>query len=151
MLRPTQSEGQLIGGKLGSRSARLEHSAEGNQGRLASVCAELLPALPAGRAPGRDDRHVDRPYRLSLHRSGGRLEHDVVTSSRHLRPPSGLESEVRTPRLDSTEPPRSKSSWPAQRGSIGSGACRDRTGDFRLANSERSASRVAAPASGSAL
>src|SRR5436190_23763905 len=68
MLRPTQPEGQLIGGKLGSRSARLEHSAEGNQGRLASVCAELLPALPAGRAPGRDDRHVDRPYRLSLHR-----------------------------------------------------------------------------------
>ena len=40
-----------------------------DQGRLAPVCAELLPALPPRRAAGRGDRHLDRPHRLPLHRS----------------------------------------------------------------------------------
>ena len=41
-------------------------SAQGDQGRLAPVRAQLLPALPAGRPPGRDGRHDDLPHRLSL-------------------------------------------------------------------------------------
>ena len=40
-----------------------------HQGRLAPVRAELLPALPAGRAAGRGDRHLDEPHRLPLRRA----------------------------------------------------------------------------------
>ena len=43
------------------------HAPPGHQGRIAPVRAELLPALPAGRPPGRDDRHVDVAHRLPLH------------------------------------------------------------------------------------
>ena len=42
--------------------------APGRQGRLAPVCAELLPPLSARGAPGAVDRHLDGPPRLSLHR-----------------------------------------------------------------------------------
>ena len=45
--------------------------AQGDQGRLAPLRAELLPALPARRAPGRGGRHVDEPHRLPLHRAAG--------------------------------------------------------------------------------
>ena len=48
--------------------ARGAHSATRDQGRLAPVRAELLPALPAGCATGRGGRHLDRPHRLSLRR-----------------------------------------------------------------------------------
>ena len=50
---------------------RRAHPAQGDQGRLASVRAQLLPALPAGGAPGADDRHLDMPHRLPLHRASG--------------------------------------------------------------------------------
>ena len=40
----------------GSRRA---HPAAGDQGRLASLRAELLPSLPPGRAAAADDRHLD--------------------------------------------------------------------------------------------
>jgi sulfatase modifying factor 1 len=39
----------------------------GDQGRLAPVRTQLLPALPAGRPPGRGGRHRHRPHGLSLH------------------------------------------------------------------------------------
>ena len=53
-----------------SRScARRDDPAPGDQGRLAPVRAQLLPALPAGGAPGRGGRHLDAPHRLSLRRS----------------------------------------------------------------------------------
>ena len=42
--------------------------AQHDQGRLASVRALLLPALPPRRPPGRGDRHLDEPHRLSLRR-----------------------------------------------------------------------------------
>ena len=42
--------------------------AAGDQGRVASLRTELLPALPARSASGRDDRHHDGPHRLSLRR-----------------------------------------------------------------------------------
>ena len=50
------------------RSAPAEHqdSAQGAEGRLASLRAELLPPLPAGRAPRRADRHLDQPCRIPL-------------------------------------------------------------------------------------
>ena len=40
--------------------------AQGDQGRLASLRAELLPPLPPGRAPCRAGRHVNQPSRISL-------------------------------------------------------------------------------------
>ena len=43
--------------------------AQGHQGRLAPVRAQLLPALPAGRAAAADDRDLDGPHRLPLHRA----------------------------------------------------------------------------------
>ena len=48
--------------------ARRADPAARDQGRLAPVRAELLPALPARRAAGRGDRHVDEPPRLPLRR-----------------------------------------------------------------------------------
>ena len=44
--------------------------AQHDQGRLAPLRALLLPALPARRPPGRGDRHLDEPHRLSLRRPG---------------------------------------------------------------------------------
>ena len=43
--------------------------AEGDEGRLAPVRAQLLPPLPAGGADGPGGRHVDEPPRISLHRA----------------------------------------------------------------------------------
>ncbi len=40
-----------------------------DQGRLAPLCAQLLPALPAGSATERDRGHVNRPHRVPLHRA----------------------------------------------------------------------------------
>ena len=51
------------------RTARRPHPAQGDEGRLASVRAELLPALPAGGAHGAAGRHLDLPPRLPLHRA----------------------------------------------------------------------------------
>src|SRR5690242_4499038 len=46
-----------------------QHATQGPQRRLASLRAELLPPLPAGRAPRAADRDVDQPYRISMHHS----------------------------------------------------------------------------------
>ena len=53
--------------ELRRRPAGRAHPAQGHQGRLAPVRAQLLPALPAGGPPGRDRRHVDVSHRLPLH------------------------------------------------------------------------------------
>src|SRR5262249_47964047 len=42
------------------------NSAQGDQGRLTSVRAELLPALPPRRPASRGNRHLDFAHRLSL-------------------------------------------------------------------------------------
>ena len=43
-----------------------QDSAQGAERRLASLRAELLPPLPAGRAPCRAGRYLDQPRRLPL-------------------------------------------------------------------------------------
>ena len=45
------------------------HPAQGAQGRLAPLRAELLPALPPGGAPCRGCRHLDQPCRLQMRRA----------------------------------------------------------------------------------
>ena len=45
------------------------HPAQGAQGRLAPLCAELLPALPPRGAPCRGCRHLDQPCRLQMRRA----------------------------------------------------------------------------------
>ena len=49
-----------------SRGGR-DDPAPRDQGRLAPLCTELLPSLPAGGPPGPGDRLVDRAPRLPLH------------------------------------------------------------------------------------
>ncbi len=44
--------------------------AQGHQGRLVPVRRQLLPALPARRAPAADDRHRHEPRRVPLRASG---------------------------------------------------------------------------------
>jgi len=51
-----------------ARSSGGAFSSAGDQGRIASLRTELLPALPAGCPSGRDDRQHDRPHRFSLRR-----------------------------------------------------------------------------------
>ena len=45
------------------------HPAQGDEGRVVPVRAELLPALSSRRADAAADRHVDVPPRLPLHRT----------------------------------------------------------------------------------
>ena len=71
---PDQPARDLTGRELQPRAARRAHPAPGDQGRLAPVRAELLPALPAGGPPAADDRHVDGAPRLPLHRAPPTLE-----------------------------------------------------------------------------
>ena len=46
-----------------------QDSAQGHQGRLASVRAQLLPPLPPGRAPRAAGRYVHEPCRFPLHQA----------------------------------------------------------------------------------
>ena len=50
-------------------SAEYQNSAQGDQGRLASLRAELLPTLSTGGAPCAGGRFIDEPRRISLCRS----------------------------------------------------------------------------------
>ena len=76
---PRNPRGPRARGQLRPVPARDQDSAQGAEGRLAPVRAELLPALPAGRALPRAGRHVDVPRRLPLHRpsrdGAGELNH----------------------------------------------------------------------------
>ena len=66
---PRNPRGGARGAELRSGPTCSAHPAQGDQGRVVSVRAELLPALPASRAPSADDRLRDLPYRLPLHRA----------------------------------------------------------------------------------
>ena len=66
VLRPGKSARWHRTGKLRSRPAADQNSAQGDQGRLASLRAELLPALPPGRAPCGDGGHVNQPPRIQV-------------------------------------------------------------------------------------
>ena len=65
---PENPRGGPRGRELRPVPAADPHSAQGDQGRLASVRAELLPPLSPGRAPRAAGRHVDEPRRISLRR-----------------------------------------------------------------------------------
>ena len=54
------------GSELRPVPAEHPHPAQGAEGRLASLRAELLPALPAGGAACGAGRHLDQPRRISL-------------------------------------------------------------------------------------
>ena len=56
-------------GELRPAAAGREDSAQGDEGRLASLRAELLPALPARGAHAATGRYVHLPPRLPLHRA----------------------------------------------------------------------------------
>ena len=60
--------------QLRRRPPRRAHPTPCDQGRLAPVRPELLPALPARGAPPRGGRHVDQPHRLPLRDPPARLE-----------------------------------------------------------------------------
>jgi uncharacterized membrane protein YidH (DUF202 family) len=61
--------------------ARHSHSAQGAEGRLAPVRAQLLPSLPAGGAPRRADRYLHESRGLSLHPRGQRMSEPVTKGS----------------------------------------------------------------------
>ena len=73
LLRAAESARRRDRGELRSAPAGHSHPAQGAEGRLASLRAELLPALSSGGAPCRAGRHLDQPCRLSLHRPGDPL------------------------------------------------------------------------------
>jgi formylglycine-generating enzyme len=65
------------GGKLRPAPAQPTHPAQGAEGRLASLRAELLPPLPARGAPCRGRRHDHKPCRFQMccqHKEGARHE-----------------------------------------------------------------------------
>ena len=66
LLHPGKPARRPRRGQLRSAPAQHQNSAQGDQGRLASVRAELLPPLPAGGAPRGADRHLDQPRRIPL-------------------------------------------------------------------------------------
>src|SRR4030095_8766404 len=70
VLRELQSQRWRPGQELRSQHARHPHSPESHERRVASVRAELLPALPSSGAHAPAHRSLDLPSRLSLHRSG---------------------------------------------------------------------------------
>ena len=63
---PENPRGGAEDAKLRPKPAQDQYPAQGHQGRLASVRAELLPPLPSGRASSAAGRHVHQPHRLSL-------------------------------------------------------------------------------------
>ena len=66
LLRPAQPARDLARRQLRVRGAGRGHPAQGDQGRVAPVCPQLLPALPTGRPPGGGDRHLHQPHRVPL-------------------------------------------------------------------------------------
>ena len=75
----------------GGREASCEppagrHSAQGDQGRLASVRAQLLPALPPRRPHGPADRHLDLASRLPADRACRRRTSGLRLTGRASNP-----------------------------------------------------------------
>ena len=69
---PQNPRGPALEDSYDPRQPDDQDPAQGAEGRLAPVRAELLPPLPAGRALPRAGRHVDLPRRLPVHRQAGR-------------------------------------------------------------------------------
>ena len=67
---PRNPPGRVGRGEPRCGPTRREHPAPGAKGRLAPLRAQLLPALPAGGASGRGDRHLGLPHRLPLRGQG---------------------------------------------------------------------------------
>ena len=65
---PSNPRGGPIETQLRPPTTRRSNSPQGGQGRVFSVCAELLPALSPGRAAATDGRQRNEPYWLSLRR-----------------------------------------------------------------------------------
>ena len=59
-----------------TRASQRSDSAQGAEGRLASLRAQLLPTLSSGGAPCRAGRHLDQPCRVSLCRQEGAIMSD---------------------------------------------------------------------------
>ncbi len=68
VLRPGQSARRPGERELRPGAAGDPHSSQGPEGRIASLCAELLPPLSAGCPVPRADRYLDLPRRFPLHR-----------------------------------------------------------------------------------
>ena len=66
VLRPREPARRPRGPELRSLPAADQDPAQGDQGRLAPLRAQLLPPLPPGRAPRPAGRHVHEPRRLPL-------------------------------------------------------------------------------------
>ena len=70
MLRPIKQSAHRLGRQeLRSRATAVSDSAQGGQGRLVPVRAQLLPSLSARGAPAANDRHLHESHRLSMHHS----------------------------------------------------------------------------------
>ena len=69
LLRPHEPARRRARRQLRSAPDGRPHPAQGAQGRLAPLCAELLPALPPRGAPCRGCRHLDQPCRLQMRRA----------------------------------------------------------------------------------
>ena len=78
-----ESPHRLAREELRSTSAEVSHPAKSGEGRLASVRAQLLPALPPGGASAADDRHRHESYRIPLHRAGRRAGLSRPSCVRH--------------------------------------------------------------------
>ena len=69
LLHARQSARRRARAELRPADAGHPDPAQGHEGRLVSVRAELLPPLSAGGAHGAADRHLDLPSRIPLHRA----------------------------------------------------------------------------------
>ena len=69
------------GRKRGAPRRRRRDPAQGHQGRVAPVRAELLPALPAGSSTDGEGRHLDRPPRVPLRRPRRRIGSSPIPCS----------------------------------------------------------------------
>ena len=69
LLHPGKSARRTRGRQLRPRAAADQDSPQGDQRRLASLRAELLPSLPAGGAPCGAGRHVHEPSWVSMHQA----------------------------------------------------------------------------------
>ena len=61
-----QPQGHLTRAELQPGPARRAHPPKGDQGWVASVCPQLLPALPARSPPAADDRHLHVASRIPV-------------------------------------------------------------------------------------
>ena len=87
-----------------SAGARRPHPPQGDEGRLLSVCAELLPPLSARGADGPGDRLVHLPSRLSLHQTRGGLGRACRIAGHHRKGADMSTDEHRIPAKSASSP-----------------------------------------------